>query len=359
MKIAFVFPSFYPVDDTLPTFYNGLETRDYFLAKWFDKQGYDVGIFGPVHSRLNDFNGKIYQGSPLVGTTPLNTMQLENITVLKTKSDLKKYDIIHDDTHFKQVYRYKKFLNSNKLCFTWDHHPDNLQSFPSIDQNIIYISQWQKEAIQKKFGLSKNIGHLIYPGLNTEFYSHFKKNDEEKIYHLFLSRLSQVKGPHLVLELAKEFRDEEFVIIGDILFTQENYYAWAMKKEADQMPNCKMIFNASFDEKIYYLNRAKSYLHLALWKEPFGLTMLEGMFFGAPVFALNPGGGVDEIVDNSSGMKSDIVANQSLDIRKQLIGPFAEFLNRINQYNPEQRVDDFTFQKTAEGYEKYFNELNI
>ncbi len=371
IKIGLIFPSFYPVNDALPLFYNGLETRDYWLAKYLDKF-YEVVIVGPQDSKIRDFKGKIVGTTPCVGTNPLMPIQLEYLSIQKNKKELKDCDIIHDDTHFKQSYKFKKYFNKSTLCFTWDHHPDNLKSFPQLDPNIICISKWQEKTIKEKFNWANT--YLIYPGLNVDFYKQFYKKipNNEKIYHVFLSRLSSIKGPHLVLELAKQYKDEQFIILGDVLFTQENFYAWALKVESEKLDNLHIIFNASFKEKIHYLNYAKSYLHLALWEEPFGLTMIEGLYFNAPIYALANDykkGGVNEILigdfnkegisNTEVGLKVKINRNDYSNILKNCIEKFKIFLNCINTYKDLQNyvIKNFNINITLEQYKKYFNKL--
>jgi len=98
-----------------------------------------------------------------------------------------------------------------------------------------------------------------------------------------------VKSPHVIIELAKEFPDDEFVLMGDTLFTQEGGYARLILEESDELDNVKILFNASWDEKIEYLKRANGLLHPGFWAEPLGWDMLEGLLYGAKVLAYDRG----------------------------------------------------------------------
>lgn len=301
MRIGIIFPTFWAITEDIYKIYGGLEPRTTAVARYLADDGYEVLIFSPRGSSLPHKNIKIYHGEHWAwnGRSP-PPYELEKDLITHNEDILKTCDIILEDNHF-GYFRYLKSLNVDaypKVANSWDHHPDNINSLPNYQQNIIAVSKWTMMALREKF---KNQGHNFwhaYSGLIRDHYpEEIDINDKDENLFLFLARFSTVKGPDIVIELAKEFKDDRFVLIGDTLFTNEAHYARTIKTIGDTLDNVTIIFNASYKEKIHYLKLASGVLHPGRWDEPLGWDMLEGLYFGAPILAFDRGA-IREIYSN-------------------------------------------------------------
>ena len=206
-------------------------------------------------------------------------VQIKEINEVKSGNTIFVYDYnINSDQHL--------FELANGII---THNCDQLQSLPNYPQNIICVSKWQMSALREKF---KNLNHNFYQaysGLILENYPEYNLKDKQDNLYLFLARFSTVKAPHIIIELARENPNDEFVLMGDTLFSNEPHYARELKLISDSMKNVKIIFNASYDEKIQYLQKATGLLHPGSWHEPLGWDMLEGLYHGCKVMAFDRG----------------------------------------------------------------------
>lgn len=209
---------------------------------------------------------------------PYQIKQLETLKVANTYV----YDVETENNHFcagvgnilchNTHFGYARWLKMNdingypKLANSWDHHPDNLQTLPTNPQNIIAVSKWLMSELREKF---KNQGHNFYhaySGLIRDNYpSDLDFGEKESNLWFYIARFSTVKGPDIIIELAKQYKDDNFVLAGDCLFSNEAHYARTIKEVADSLDNVKVIFNISYKEKIDYLRRCTGLLHPGRW----------------------------------------------------------------------------------------------
>jgi len=299
--VSIIFPMFFTVTDKMYKFYGGLEVRTLYLAKLLGEDGHDVNVLAPRGSSLSYKNVKILTGNyrPWDGKTS-HPVDLEKDLVESNLDVLSESDVVLEDNHFHH-YHYLKSLSPDDfphLVMSWDHHPDNIASLPNFPCHVIAVSKWVMSALREKF---KNLGHYFYwaySGLVLENYPEADIHDKQENLYIFLARFSMVKSPHVIVELAKEFPDDEFVLMGDTLFTQEGGYARLILEESDDLDNVKILFNASWDEKVKYLKQASGLLHPGFWSEPLGWDMLESLLYGGKVLAYDRGA-VREIYHNA------------------------------------------------------------
>ncbi len=69
-------------------------------------------------------------------------------------------------------------------------------------------------------------------------------------------------------------------------------------------PNVRFNGQTGGATKFDLLNRSRGFIFPVTWHEPFGLAIVESLFFGAPVFA-TPYGAIPELVDASCGVLSN------------------------------------------------------
>ena len=274
---------------------------------------------------------------------------------------LKSCDAVLEDNHF-HYYNYlasKEGFKQN-VAMSWDFYPNNLTSLPPKPRNVVCVSKYLRNAIRDKFASQGHKIYYAYSGLNLDYYKPFNYHPSFDGPILFLSRFSNVKGGHIFLQLAKDFPHEDFLMLGDVLFTNEPAYAWKLKQKADEMRNVRVIFNASWNEKIEALQTCKLFVHPCITPEPLGLDCLEAQFFGKYVIGYGMGGLLETVKDNKTGglvlPSNDAVANY-VQLREKL----KAFLSR--EPSPEVCIknvrENFDFKRlSAPVYEAVLSGAN-
>ncbi|MDV4312598.1 glycosyltransferase [Acinetobacter indicus] len=109
-------------------------------------------------------------------------------------------------------------------------------------------------------------------------------------------------------------------------------------------PQIKFHGMVGGQEKLSLLNGSKGLIFPVRWHEPFGLAIIESMYFGCPVFS-TPYGAIPELVPFECGVLSNN-ADLLIDaINTQKFDPL---------YCQQHVIDNFNAEKMAQGYlEKY------
>jgi glycosyltransferase involved in cell wall biosynthesis len=105
---------------------------------------------------------------------------------------------------------------------------------------------------------------------------------------LFLSRIEKAKRPEIMIELAQDNSNMNFVILGSSL---NDVYVRFLKEEIvnRNLNNIQIFTNPNFDTVVKYLELAKFYVFPGI-KEHFGISTVEAMMYGAIPFVHNSGG---------------------------------------------------------------------
>ncbi|MDR6942636.1 glycosyltransferase [Mucilaginibacter pocheonensis] len=101
-------------------------------------------------------------------------------------------------------------------------------------------------------------------------------------------------------------------------------------------------------QKSTVLNSSKALLFPVLWNEPFGLAIIESLYFGCPVFG-TPYGSLPELVSPDVGLLSN--SRQVLSNGLKAVGQFN------TQLCHDYAVDNFTVQKMAQKYLMLYQEV--
>ena len=315
--LSIIFPTFFEIDEDIFKSYNALESRTFAVAKLFADLGVKVNIIAPRGSTASHKNITVLSGDNRAWDGHnFHPYDGEKNQVISNLDVLKNSDAILEDSHFGYL-KYLQSLTPNefpKVAYSFDHHPDQLSSLPNFPQNVICVSKWQLSVLREKF---KNLGHNFYQaysGLILENYPDYDLKDKEDNLYLFLARFSTVKAPHICIEVARENPNDNFILLGDSLFSNEPHYARKLKQLADSMDNLKIIFNASYDEKIDYLKRATGILHPGSWDEPLGWDTLEGLYFGCKALSFDRGSTREIYRNEKEGLIIPFSNNESQNI---------------------------------------------
>lgn len=299
MRIAQIAPI---VETIPPKKYGGTERIVYYLCEELVKMGHEVTLFA---------SGDSHTSAKLVAVAPMSLRQAQakriyglnvaaELTIAKAFEMQNQFDIIHDHSgqdraghlamalgHFAETPTVVTMHNA----FTKSRWP-LFQAF--YNTRIVSISKKHKP---KKLKLPNHIG-VVYNGLAMADYPFSEKQEG---YLLFVGRMSRKKGLHIAIKVA-QCTNLPLKIAAklDTTFKDDVAYFEEMIK-----PNLNedIVWLGEVDEptRNALMSKALCLLHPGLWREPFGLNLIEAMACGAPVVAFKRGSIPEIIVDQETG----------------------------------------------------------
>lgn len=187
------------------------------------------------------------------------------------------------------------------------------QRIDSICANSKYISRrikkfWNREST------------VIYPPVNTDFYS-YNPNVKREDFYVFFSRLVPYKRADIAIQACIK-SGKKLVVIGGGSQLQE------LKKLAAKNSLVEFTGRIS-DEKVRdYLQRCRALLFCA--EEDFGIIPVQAQSCGSPVIAYGKGGARETVVENKTGL---FFGEQNAESLAKAIGQFEE-ANSAGTFDP-------------------------
>ena len=354
MRIGVLFPPFFKITEDSHKLYGGLEIRTRELALRLRDDGHEVIVFAPEGSRLPGI--EIISNHPIWNQAQkITPYDLEKRQVIDNFDVLKSCDFVIDDTHFK-YFHYLKILAHRTgeefpgALFSWDFAP-SIDSFPhDVPFTIIGVSKYIMSQLRAKDPKGIHRFRYAYPFV-ARLYEDYEITEGERKTYLFLARFSTVKGPQFIVSLANDFPSCNFIMAGDVLFTQEPQVAQACIEAAEELDNLEVYFNVNWKKKIELLSRCSGVIAPHIWAEPFGLQMAEALVFGKPVLASSLGG-APEIVNKYTGL----LVQPTRDFYHDLKVNFKAFMKK--RFDPKRcRERALSLDFNREGYKIYLEEI--
>jgi glycosyltransferase involved in cell wall biosynthesis len=185
--------------------------------------------------------------------------------------------------------------------------PPALKSFIAEVANIyadkiLFVSKFVKD----QFDFAPGKTEVVYNSLPGAFIREAMKTvapEKNKAFTvLMLCSLKAYKGIYEFVELAKQLPGVHFELV---LNTSEKEKE-AFQQETDAPTNCA-IYSVQHDTSRFYKN-AHLVVNLSRpdqWLETFGMTVLEGMYYGLPSIVPPVGGVTELITDGVEGLYAD------------------------------------------------------
>jgi len=178
-----------------------------------------------------------------------------------------------------------------------------------------------------------------------------RRTIKEKIKLLFIGRLNEQKGAHIIPEISQELKKmglkHEFNVIGNgPLFN-------SLRKKSKGL-NIN-FHGAIYDEKIkrkFFLD-SDIILIPAFGEEPLGLVLLESMAHGLPIISSNRGGLGELVKDNGVGLTCEPTARDIALSIKKLVSNKKTYKKIAN--NGYRNIKKFSPLKIFKEYEKIYN----
>lgn len=241
--------------------YGGTERVVWWLSKELDRMGHQVTLLAPPGSSCN-FAGVL----PYESSKPLGPQVPGDV------------DIVHIHNHR---------LPALAVPTIYTFH-GNLFAAGSLHENTVFISANQAERHGGKV--------YVHNGLDLEEYGQ-PEWDAQREHLVFLAKAAwKVKNVRDSIAIARQ-AGETIVIAGG---TRLNF-KMGFRLTLDR--NARFLGMVDHRRKTWILNRGLALLFPVRWPEPFGLALIESLYFGNPVFG-TPFGSLPEIVNEDVGFLS-------------------------------------------------------
>jgi len=136
---------------------------------------------------------------------------------------------------------------------------------------------------------------IIYPGVDTDFFTKGTGNNSQEPYFLVVSRLVAHKRIDLAIKACNQL-NKKLIIVG------EGRDRNKLIKISNKNPKSKVVFLGKVsDKKLLFLYQNCQAL-ICPQEEDFGLTPIEAQACGKPIIAYNKGGLTETVIDNKTGV---------------------------------------------------------
>ena len=304
MRILIVNPGIIPV-----YLYGGTERVIWGLGKELTKLGHEV-TFLVKKGSLCEFASVIYidESRPILD-------QINN-----------NYDVVH--FNFKP-----QNMGLFKLPYIITMH-GNSNNFDELDMNTVFVS--------KNHAKRYNSSSYVHNGLDWSEYSLPNLSVKRNYFHFLGNAAWRVKNVTGAIDVIKETKLEKLIVMGGVRF------------------NLNMGIRLTFSRKVSFagmvggmkkynlLNGSKGLIFPVRWHEPFGLAIIESLYYGCPVFG-TPYGSLPELVTDEVGYLS----NKKDELREAILNSNIFSRKKCHEYANEE----FNSRKMAIEYLKKYEKV--
>lgn len=338
MKIAQIAPI---AERVPPKKYGGTERMVSALTEELVRRGHEVTLFASGDSetsaRLESVYPRALREAKIKDLYGSNDLAMLHIGMAYELGD--EFDIIHD--HMAPLSMPTANLAQTPVVVTM-HGPftaENRKVFELLrGPNIVTVSQSQLYPLP-------NINHAgtVHHGLPMEHYPFSAEHDG---YLLYVGRISPEKGVHFAVDVAQVL-DKRLMLAAKVEQGDMPYFRQYIEPRLSE--RIQWIGEVGEEERNALMSRAQAFLHPVVFREPFGLTLIEAMACGCPVIAFNRGS-IPEIV--KTGETGFVVEDvEGMIDAMHNIGSIDRAACRAHA------LSNFNAARMADGYEKVYREL--
>lgn len=210
----------------------------------------------------------------------------------------------------------------------------NRNHFEPFDKNSIFVSKSHAE----RYGSNS----FVYNGLDWSDYGVPDLENKRNYFHFLGNAAWKVKNLKGAITTIKRTKTERLKVLGGIRFN------FKMGLRLTFSPRISFEGMVGGNEKNHFLNNSKGLIFPVRWSEPFGLAIIESLYFGCPVFG-TPYGSLPELVTKEVGFLS----NNSEELTKAI----KERSNYSTKRCHEYALNNFNSKVMALAYIKKYEEV--
>lgn len=324
-----------------PKKYGGTERVVYALTEELVKRGHEVTLFASGDSissaKIESVYPRALREDDVKDSYGVNNWTTLNIGQAYAKQG--EFDIIHD--HMAPISLPTANISTTPVVMTMHNtfSRENRNNFALLDKpNIVTISNSQIVTAHK-------LNHLgmVYNGLEMK---HYPFGAESEGYLLYVGRISPEKGTHHCVQVARAL-DARLIIAAKLDEQNREYFETSVKPFLND--RITWIGEVDEEERNELMSRSKCLLHPVVFREPFGLTLIESMACGAPVIAFDRGAIPEIVVNGKTGFVVQDVEG--------MIDAVEELDSIDREACRKHSLENFNAQKMADGYEALYEKL--
>lgn len=337
-----------------------------YLAKGLSERGHEVYLGCRKESLLFSLmeKSKVH----LIPMTFKNKFDRQNVKLIR--DTVKKYSIqiinaqSSRDRYTSMLAKWFYQLNV-VIIHTRRQNPKDMNRLKSLflqagADKLVVISEGLKD-IFLKAGVSEKFMTVIHNGIPKERYNQWSEERVEYFKNKF-----NIKPGEVVIGSVSRIKNQDQIVRAVAKLNRPDIkllFAGIEEKELkDEIQKSKLknevIFAGTIPgEEVLNIYRLLDIKILASTMDGFGLALLEAMAMGAPVIATNFGGIKDVISHGKNGLlfKDGDIAQLSSHIQTLLADE--NLRQQLIKEGYRTALDQFTMEKTIDGYEKLFCNL--
>ncbi len=334
LRIAQVAAPLLPVP---PKTYGGTEKIVSFLTEGLVEKGHDVTLYASGDSKTKAKLKSIFPKSMMIWDNPI--IPFTNVGFAFDDAD--KYDIIHNHAGAAGI-ALARYVDTPVVTTLHNSYLSPGRSDFDYYKDACYYVAISNKQMQNLHGLK--FAGMVYNAIDMK---KFKYGKEKKDFFLFLSNITEVKGPDVAVRVAKK-AGIKLIMAGKLDDQKVGFFNHKVKPYIDGK---KIRYLGMVDNKTKFelYRDAKALIMPLQWEEPFGLVMVEAMASGTPVIAFKRGSAPEIVRDGETGFIVETPEQMIKAIKK---------VDDISPYTCREWVrDQFGVERMINGYEQIYESI--
>lgn len=203
----------------------------------------------------------------------------------------------------------------------------NSNNLSELDQNAIFVS--------RNHASRYNSNSYVYNGLDWSEYTTPDFKNRRNYFHFLGKAAWRVKNVSGAIDVIKKTKTEKLKVLGGVRF---NFKMGIRFTFSHRISFAGMVGG---EKKFELLNGSKGLVFPVKWHEPFGLAIIESLYYGCPVFG-TPYGSLPELVKEDVGFlsdKSDELVDAILEVDKYSYKRCHEYV--IEEFNSKRMAIEY------------------